>query len=175
MTSLLVDTAEARSAGGLHSRARSRSIWLWQLAIAGGVVTITVVGSVLMPEMLTSPLFVSGALGVLTITMVTLGLPWRRLEPWVVGLIPLADIVAIGLMGFGGVYRLNYLWVFPVAWIATYYSYRWLITALSTVAVILATDIILNNAPPMATQRLVIIVLSLTFLGLVMYLSLIHI
>ena len=39
--------------------------------------------------------------------------------PLGVALVPLADIVAIGLMGYGGVFRLNYLWIFPVAWIAT--------------------------------------------------------
>jgi two-component system phosphate regulon sensor histidine kinase PhoR len=152
-----------------RSRARSRSIWLWQLSLAAGVVMITAIGSVLMPEMLIAPLFVTGALGIIAITLTTLAAPWRRLPSWVVPLVPLADIVAIGLMGYGGIYRLNYLWVFPVAWLATYFAFRWLVTGLSTIAVVLATDIVLNQAQPMATQRLVIIVLSLTFLGVVMY------
>jgi PAS domain S-box-containing protein len=155
--------------GARFSRGRSRSIWLWQLSLAGGVMTISAIGSVLMPDMLSSPLFAVGALSILALTMLTLAAPWRRLDARVVAIVPFVDIVAIGLMGYGGVYRLNYLWIFPIAWIATYYSYRWLVGALSGVAAILTTDIVINGAPPMATQRLVVIVLSLTFLAIVMY------
>jgi two-component system phosphate regulon sensor histidine kinase PhoR len=152
-----------------YSHARSRSIWLWQLSLAAGVVTIAAIGSIIMPEMYASPLFVAGTLAIIALTLACLAIPWRRVPPWAVALVPLADIVAIGLMGYGGVFRLNYLWIFPIAWIATFYSLRWLVTAVSTIAVVLAVDIVTQEGLPLAIQRLVVIVLCLSFLGVVVH------
>jgi two-component system phosphate regulon sensor histidine kinase PhoR len=163
------DAATVSRGAQSYSSARSRSIWLWQLSLAAGVVTIAAIGSIIMPQMYASPLFVVGILAIIALTLACLAIPWQRVPPWGVALVPLADIVAIGLMGYGGVFRLNYLWIFPVAWIATFYSLRWLITAMGTVAVVLAIDILTTYGVPLATQRLVVIVLSLSFLGIVIH------
>lgn len=152
-----------------RNRARSRSIWLWQLALAAGVITIALSGSILMPQMFSYPPFLIGALGIMAITIATLAAPWRRIPSPFIASVPLADIVAIGLISFGGMLRLSYLWVFPIAWVATYFSLRWLVTALSAVAVLLTIDVIAHGAAPMTTQRLIVIVLCLTFLGLAIH------
>lgn len=149
-----------------RNSARSRSIWLWQLSLAAGVVTISVIGAIIIPDMYSYVPFLIGTIAIAAITMLTLGLPWRRLPAGLVVAIPLADIVAIGLIGYGGIYRLSYLWIFPITWIATYYSLRWLITAISTVAVLLTIEALTFAAVPMTIQRLVVIMLSLSFLGL---------
>ena len=33
-----------------HNRARSRSIWLWQLSLAAGVITISLVAAIIIPD-----------------------------------------------------------------------------------------------------------------------------
>lgn len=152
-----------------RGRSRSRSIWLWQLSLAAGVVTIVTIGSILVPQMLLQPTFLVGMAAFFAITIAALALPWPRLPGIAVIGIPLADIVAIGLMAFGGQYRLPYLWVFPVAWVATYYSLRWLLVALSMLTLIMTIDAAAHGAQPMTVQRIVVIVIALTFLGLATY------
>lgn len=149
-----------------RNRARSRSIWLWQLSLAAGVITISLVGAVILPDIYSYVPFVIGSLMIAAITIVTIGLPWRRLPARAVLIIPMLDIIAIGFISYGGVYRLSYLWVFPIAWVATYYSARWLVTAIGTVTVLLAIDALTFAAAPMTIQRLLVIVLSLSFLGM---------
>lgn len=148
------------------SRSRSRSIWLWQLSLAAGVVAITTIGAILVPEMFLRTTFAVGLLTFFAITVVALATPWARVPAsWVVA-IPLADVVAIGLMAFNGEYRLPYLWVFPIAWVATYFSLRWLLIALGTATAILTIDAATQAAQPLTVQRIVVIILSLSFLGL---------
>lgn len=149
-----------------RNRARSRSIWLWQLSLAAGVITISLVGAVILPDIYSYVPFVIGSLMIAAITIVTIGLPWRRLPARAVLIIPLLDIIAIGFISYGGVYRLSYLWVFPIAWVATYYSARWLVAAIGTVTVLLTIDALTFAAAPMTIQRLLVIVLSLSFLGM---------
>lgn len=152
-----------------RNRARSRSIWLWQLSLAAGVSTISLVGAIIIPDIYSYVPFVIGSLMIAAITLLTIGLPWRRLPARAVLVIPLLDIVAIGLIAYGGVYRLSYLWVFPIAWVATYYSLRWLVAAVGTVAVMLTIDAFTFEAAPMTIQRLLVIILSLSFLGVCIY------
>lgn len=152
-----------------HERSRNRSIWLWQLSLAAGVVTIITIGAVLVPEMFTRPTFFVGMLAFFAITIVALAAPWHRLVPLAVVALPLTDVIAIGLMSFGGEYRLPYLWVFPIAWVATFYSLRWLLVALSIATVILTVDAATQSAQPLTVQRIVVIILALTFLGLATY------
>ncbi|GAA3203548.1 PAS domain-containing sensor histidine kinase [Microbacterium terregens] len=148
------------------SRSRSRSIWLWQLSLAGGVVTIMIIGAVLMPSMFASPFFVTGILSIFAITVATLSLPWHRLPLLAVVVIPLADAMAIGVVVFDNDSRFAYLWVFPIAWVATHFSLRWLLATLGMITVFMAIDATLENAPPTSVQRIVVITISLGFLGL---------
>lgn len=152
-----------------RNRARSRSIWLWQLSLAAGVITISLVAAIIIPDIYSYVPFVIGSLMIATVTIVTLGVPWRRLPARAVLVIPLLDIVAIGLLSYGGIYRLSYLWVFPIAWVATYYTLPWLVAAISSVAVMLTIDAVTFEAAPMTIQRSLVIVLSLSFLGLCIY------
>ncbi len=131
--------------------------------------TISLVGAIIIPDIYSYVPFVIGSLMIAAITLLTIGLPWRRLPARAVLVIPLLDIVAIGLIAYGGVYRLSYLWVFPIAWVATYYSLRWLVAAVGTVAVMLTIDAFTFEAAPMTIQRLLVIILSLSFLGVCIY------
>jgi two-component system phosphate regulon sensor histidine kinase PhoR len=152
-----------------RNRARSRSIWLWQLSLAAGVITISLVAAIIIPDIYSYVPFVIGSLMIAAITTLTMGLPWRRLPARAVLAIPLLDIIAIGFISYGGVYRLSYLWIFPIAWVATYYSLRWVVAAIGTVAVLLAIDAFTFAAEPMTVQRLLVIVLSLSFLAVCIY------
>lgn len=148
------------------SISRSRSIWLWQLALAAGVVTIAVSGSVIAPAMFTAGHFLGGSIAIFAITVAALCVPWDRLPPLAVVSLPLADTLAIGMLSYESEYRFPFLWVFPVAWVATHFSIGWLLTTLALITVLLSIDTTAHNAPPTSVQRIVVIVLSLVFLGL---------
>jgi two-component system phosphate regulon sensor histidine kinase PhoR len=152
-----------------RNRARSRSIWLWQLSLAAGVVTMSLVGAIIIPDIYSYVPFLIGSLLIAAITILTMGLPWRRLPARAVLAIPLLDIIAIGFISYGGVYRLSYLWIFPIAWVATYYSLRWVVVAIGAVTALLAVDALTFAAAPMTVQRLLVIVLSLSFLAMCIY------
>ena len=64
-------------------------------------------------------LFFTGIGVVFVLTIVTLLVPWNTLSPWVVGAIPLLDIVAIMLMRAAFPESgLALLWLFPVMWLS---------------------------------------------------------
>jgi len=89
-------------------------------------------------------LFFTGIGVVFVLTIVTLLVPWNTLSPWVVGAIPLLDIVAIMLMRAAFPESgLALLWLFPVMWLSAglglvgylaanlfvWVSYGWVIAA----------------------------------------------
>ncbi|QAY61556.1 PAS domain-containing sensor histidine kinase [Microbacterium protaetiae] len=99
-------------------RTRERSALLNQLMLACVVLVVTFL--VLAGEFPGDvALFFAGALGVFVMTGVTLVVPWDRVAPPWLALVPAVDILAIGAMrisstlsGFG------LLWVFPAMWLA---------------------------------------------------------
>lgn len=78
---------------------------------------------------------------------------------------PLAGIVAIGVLSFGGQTRASLLWVFPIAWIATYYRVPALGAALGLIGVFLTVDAFVGDMQPALVQRAVIVLLCLGFMG----------
>lgn len=151
--------------GGHWGDLRTRSVWRWQLILAASAVAIIVMIPLLSPELFGNTRFLAGAVGVAAITAMTLLVPWHLTSTRVIAVVPLLDIVAIGLLSAGGDTRLALLWVFPIAWIATYYRFPWLIAALSVIAVVLLIDATLAGLSPTYAQRTLVMLLCLGFLG----------
>ena len=154
------------SAPSRWSDTRTRSIWQWQLVLAVAVAAIAVMVALLTPTTFTRVVFDAGVGLLILVSAATIAVPWHRFGRAVVALVPGLDIVAIGLMAAGSDGMLTILWVFPVAWFATYYTLPWLVAALSAIAVILTTDTLTAQVTPTHTLQATVVLLSLVFIGL---------
>ncbi|WP_217577014.1 hypothetical protein, partial [Streptomyces sp. GbtcB7] len=78
--------------------------------------------------------------------------------------LPLVDIVAIGFLTLSEP-SLGYLWVFPIAWVATYYGSAEIDLAISAVAIMSLADPSHWGFSPDVIVDLLIILLALAFLA----------
>ncbi|WP_299087679.1 cell wall metabolism sensor histidine kinase WalK [uncultured Microbacterium sp.] len=151
------------------SQTRSRSLWRWQLILTATVVTLVGTTAVLEPARFGQVTFVIGAIGVIGLTCVALAFPWHRVSRRDVALLPLADIVAIGLLTAGSAgTSLRFLWVFPVAWIATYYTLPWIIGAVGVVAACMVAEAASSPLTAAVAQPFLTVLLALGFIGITM-------
>ncbi len=148
---------------------RSRSIWRWQLILSACVVTLIVAIAVLDPSRFGRPSFFAGAVLLVVTTCGALLFPWHRVGQPTVALLPAVDIVVIGLMSAGGGAQLRYLWVLPIAWVATYYTLPWLIASVGLVAAALVADALGDTVTAAEAQRFFTVLLSLAFLGVTIH------
>ncbi len=98
---------------------RTHSIWLSQLLLAIVVVVIVLLVQTLSPETLNLWTFTVGVSLVVVVTAVALAVPWHLLPPWAVLVVPLLDIIAVGIMTRDTSIDFAFLWVFPITWIAS--------------------------------------------------------
>lgn len=115
--------------------------------------------------------FSTGVGVVIALTAVAIVVPWHRMPRAAVSIVPFGDIVAIGLMSVGTDLRFGFFWVFPVIWIASHFALVSLITALASVGAIILVDATVNAAGPTSALRLIVVLLSLTFIAITAYLT----
>ena len=144
---------------------RTRSIWRWQLILAAATVTVTATIAVLDPPRLTSVTFLAGIVAIVVLTVGALLVPWDHVPGRAVAVLPLAAIAAIGMMSSEDQTGTWLLWVFPIAWIATYYRLAMLATALGLIGLFLAVDAFVAGMQPKLVQRAVVVMLCLGFMG----------
>ncbi|WP_298944473.1 hypothetical protein [uncultured Microbacterium sp.] len=148
---------------------RTQSVWLWQLSLAGVVILIALVVVAIAPEMFASATVAIGVGIVIAATVVVMIVPWDRVGRPAIAVIPAVDVLAIGLMAFGSDLRFGFLWVFPVAWIATHYTVRGLSGILALIGVIIVVDALSHDPSADSTLRFVVVLVSLTFLGITIH------
>ena len=161
-------TAAARTTPAGSKRAvstRTRSIWLWQLVLAAAVVVIMLVITTLDRDRLTEPPLIVGATMLILISAAVMFIPWDRVSRDAVVAVPLVDTFAVGVMSQGGELRLEFLWCFPVAWIATHFPARWLGAAFALISAVILFEAVGAGATSRITLRFAIVVLCLAFLG----------
>ena len=151
--------------------ARTRSVWLTQLVLAASVVLTCVLVLLLEPALFGNWYFAGGMFALIVLTLVTLAVPWARLPPLAVLAIPFADALAIGFVASGNQLRLGYLWVFPVMWVAMHFPAIALAGMLALIGGILVIDTWLNPGG-FSTLRVIVVLVSLTFLGITAHLAL---
>lgn len=164
------DTAPVQRVG-VRTSVRTRSIWLWQLSLAAVVVVLTLAILVLQPGMLSEPATAIGIVWVLALTVIALVIPWEHVGRTGTSLLPIGDILAIGMIGFGQEIQTGYLWVFPLAWFASHYSRAWLAGAIGLVAAIVTVDALTHDPGPASALRIVVLLLSLTFISITIYIT----
>jgi PAS domain S-box-containing protein len=117
------------------------------------------------PQTLAIPMFVIGIGLVIGTTIATLVVPWRRLPRSTVTVVPLLDAVAVGFTTNAPDLRLGFLWVFPVVWLASYFSMPWVFAgiAASGASLVLFAD---RTGPPAdVLLRVLTVIITLSFLG----------
>lgn len=150
---------------------RTRSVWLLQLVLGASVVITVLLVQALEPSLFAVWTFSTGVGVVIALTAVAIMVPWHRLPRNAVALIPFGDIVGIGLLSFGTDLRFGFFWVFPITWIATHFVLSMMIASLAAVGVIIVADASVNGAGPATALRLIVVLLSLTFIAITAYLS----
>jgi len=156
---------------GSSPSSRTRSVWLLQLVLGASVVITVLLTQALEPSLFAVWTFSTGVGVVIALTAVAIIVPWHRLPRNAVAVIPFGDIIGIGLLSFGTDLRFGFFWVFPITWIATHFAVSLLISTLATVGVIIVIDAAANGSGPATALRLIVVLLSLTFIGITAYLS----
>lgn len=149
----------------------TRSVWLLQLVLGASVVITVLLVQALQPSLFAQWPFSSGVGVIIALTAVAIVVPWHRLPRAAVAAIPFADIIGIGLLSFGTDLRFGFFWVFPIIWIATHFTLAFTISALGAVGFIIVVDAAVNSAGPVTALRLIVVLLSLTFIAITSFLS----
>ncbi|MDQ0726286.1 cell wall metabolism sensor histidine kinase WalK [Microbacterium sp. W4I20] len=144
---------------------RTVSIWRWQLVFTGSIVAIVVMITAFTPQTLTIPLFIAGLALVVFTTLLTLAVPWRRLPRTAVVTLPLLDALAVGLTTSAPDLRLGLLWVFPVTWLATYFSMPWVLGGVAFISACLVAFAEHTGEPAEVLLRVLTVIITLSFLG----------
>ncbi|MGO2748053.1 sensor histidine kinase [Microbacterium sp.] len=171
----VAQSARASTSSGVRyfGDSRCRSIWQWQLILA--LITVAVASTVafLLPQLLADWRFSAGLSLIIVITVVTLGIPWHLVGPGGVAVVPVLDTLTIGLLangmlGSGANPAAAFMWIFPVAWIASYYSVRALIGILTLVGMFVLLALFDTGITPEKTVNAVILLLTISFVGMIM-------
>lgn len=148
--------------------ARCRSIWQWQLVLAFTVVVIVVGVALLTPARLGDARFALGVFSLIAITISALAVPWHRIGPAGVLVLPILDSLAIALIAAGGTAAATLLWVFPVAWVASYYSTGVLIGLISLIGALRLVNLFTLGLTVETTINALILLITLGFVGVIM-------
>lgn len=143
-----------------------RSVWQWQLIVGFSTVAVALGVALLNPRLFECLSLLAGLGLICAITSWAMVMPWARHRDLVI-IVPFADTVAIGLLAMAYP-ALGYLWVVPMAWMATYYS---MAAVVSTLALILALQIArwwIPETPLTSPLEVMIVLLGLGFLGIAM-------
>ncbi|MFG6503161.1 sensor histidine kinase [Microbacterium sp. P05] len=165
-----LDTSEI-DGDGSSPNSRTRSVWLTQLVLAASVVITVLVVQALQPSLFAVWTFSAGVAVIIVLTAVSLIVPWPRVPRSAVILLPFGDLLGIALLAYGSELRFGFFWVFPVIWIATYFSLPSLIVALGLIGVSILVDAALNGPTSSTALRLITVMLSLTFIGMTTHLT----
>ena len=107
-----------------NADARDRSVFVAQLPMTGSVVIILIALAIARPASLAAPAIVAAMLVVFIVTGFAIVVPWHRLPRFWVGLLPLIDLGAIGLMHLpDSDVWLTVLVFLPAVWLATEFEY----------------------------------------------------
>ena len=144
---------------------RTVSIWRWQFVFTGSIVAIVVMITAFKPQTFANPLIVAGVALVILTTMVTLAVPWHRLPRTAATIVPLLDALAVGFTTNAPDIRLGFLWVFPVVWLATYFTMPWVLGGIVFISATLVVFADQSGAPADILLRLLTLIITLGFLG----------
>ncbi|WP_150956079.1 sensor histidine kinase [Microbacterium testaceum] len=117
-----------------------------------GVIVAIVVGQVVH-----ATLFVAGSALVFGGAIAAVLVPWQRTPRWVVGTLPIIDVMAIAVMRESApAAGLGLLWTFPAIWIGTVFGLRGVVAVSVTVSVVLIHQVTTDDLQRFAASTLVL-------------------
>jgi PAS domain-containing protein len=141
-------------------------VWQWQLIVGFSTVAVALGVTLLNPRLFGDISLLTGLALICAITSWAMVMPWARHRELVLAL-PFADAVAIGLLAISD-HTLGYLWVVPMAWVATYYSMAAVVAALGLIFALQIVRWWIPGAPLTSPLEIMIVLLGLGFLGIAM-------
>lgn len=147
---------------------RCRSIWQWQAITALTIITIALGVAMLTPARFTDWRFSLGLVLFLAVSIASLAVPWHRIGAAGVLMLPVLDAAFICLMASEQSSAITFLWVFPVAWVGTYFSSGVLIAMLCLVGVLRAVNLLIAGITAETTIAAVMLMITLGFVGVIM-------
>ena len=119
-----------------------RSVILSQLLFGAVVMVVVFTLQVFSPQSASRPLVLVAVAVVFVTTALTVVIPWHRLPHDLVILVPVVDIVAVGLLRVSDpAAGVGLIWVFPTLWLASYFGLRGAVIAVgSTSALVWITE-----------------------------------
>jgi signal transduction histidine kinase len=151
-----------------------RSIALTQLLFGAVVLAVFTTLMVFGPGDGNPVLFYTGILLTFVASSLAVLLPWSALAPGWVLVMPLLDIVAIGLMRLAQPQLgLGLLWVFPILWVSTLVGVAGITASLLLVGSLVAIDVVVRHVPLTlaAMPAMIFLPVVLIFIGASGYLT----
>lgn len=149
---------------------RTRSIWLSQLGLSITVAITFLLALSVRPGLFALWEFSVGTGIIFVLTVVALTIPWDRITPGAVLLMPLANIAAIGLLSLRTEMQLAYLWIFPISWIALHFTVGWLLGSWAFIT-LLMIGLTSSQGLASVTMRFAAILLPIGFVGIMLHLT----
>src|SRR5690606_7660332 len=124
--------------------------------------------ALLTPARFTDGRFSAGLLLVLLVTIVSLAVPWHLVGSGGILVLPVLDAVAVALIAAGGATSAAFLWVFPVAWAASYFSVAVLVGMLSLTLLLGLVGLFVVGVTAESTINFLMLMITLVFVGVFM-------
>ncbi|KDA04900.1 hypothetical protein DC31_02065 [Microbacterium sp. CH12i] len=147
---------------------RCRSIWQWQLILAFTTVAVAAGIALLTPQLLADWRVSAGILTIIVASVICLAVPWHKVGPGAVLVLPVVDALAIGLLDLATNPPISFLWVFPVAWVASYYSTTVLVSMMTLIAGLALFRVFDLGLTPREMIRMMVLLVTLGFVGVIM-------
>lgn len=133
-----------------------RSIVASQTLLAAATL-LGVVVSIIVGQVVHATLFLSGTALVFAGAVAAVLLPWQRMPRWVVGMLPIIDVVAIAMMRESApLAGLGLLWTFPAIWIGTVFGLRGVVAVSITVSSVMVHQVLTDDLQRFASSTLVL-------------------
>ena len=145
---------------------------MWQLLLAVGVLILICILLVIAVDLSKEPTLLIGVAVVFLATMAAAAVPWRKYPPRATIVLPIVDILGIGLIEAGEPSLGAALFlIFPVIWLATFYGLFGAVLgpALSFIVVVVA--VVFNSAVTMSTPALLVLGIVFAFVATACYIG----
>lgn len=137
--------------------ARPQRTILMNQTLLTAAVLLGTVASVLLGEVQDASPFVLGSAIVFLGTAAAFLIPWHRIASWAAGLVPVSDLVAVGLLREGAPSSgLGVLWVFPAMWIGAMFGAAGVVAVTAAISAIMVAQVAsVSNVDPTAASFVV--------------------
>ncbi|MET4639352.1 HAMP domain-containing sensor histidine kinase [Mycetocola sp. 2940] len=149
-----------------------RSVFLWQLLLAVGVLILICILLVIDIDLSSEPLLLVGVAVIFLATMAASAVPWRKFPRRATMILPVLDIIGIGLIEAGEPSLGAALFlVFPVIWLATYYGLFGAILGPTFSSLVVGLNWLINTTNAVDTPTLLVLGIVFAFVSTASYLG----